>query len=178
MSFRHPVSTLLLGLLLSATARALPEDRDQPVNVSADQARFNEKTGLAHYSGNVLIQQGSLKIQADELVITTDAKGTVTTAVARGKPASFEQRPRADHGPAIAEATEITYQAVDGIVVFNGGAKLRQEGASFAGARISYSLERGEIEAKGDKQNRVQLVFPPPPKDLRKSKRLGEEPAP
>lgn len=174
MSFRHPVSLCLLCCLASP-ALALPGDRDQPISVSADQATFNEKTGTAQYSGNILIQQGSMKITASELIVTTDAKGTVVTATARGTPAAFEQRPRADRGPAVAEALEVTYQAVDGVVVFNGKAKLHQDGASFQGARISYSLEKGEIEAKGDKDNRVKLVFPPPPKELRTSKRLGED---
>jgi lipopolysaccharide export system protein LptA len=176
MSFRHVVKLCLL-LSFTGSALALPEDRDQPVNVSADQASFNEKTGTAVYRGNILVQQGSLRISADELVLTMDAKGTVVSAVARGNPASFEQRPRADHGPAVAEAMEVTYQAVEGIVTFNGKARLRQEGASFQGASISYSLERGEIEARGDKQTRVQLSFPPPPKNSRISKKLGE-PAP
>jgi lipopolysaccharide export system protein LptA len=165
----------MLLLAVAGTAQALPTDRDQPISVSADQATFNEKTGTVLYTGHILIEQGSLKITADELVVTTDAKGTVINAIAKGNPASFEQRPRADRGPAVAEATQVTYQAVDGIVIFDGNARLRQEGASFQGARISYSMERGEIEAKGDKQNRVQLVFPPPPKDRRQNKRLGEE---
>jgi len=173
--FFRPASAALL-LWVSGQVLALPGDRDQPISVSADQATFNEKTGTVYYTGHILIQQGTLKITADELVVTTDAtKGTVISAVAKGNPASFEQQPRPDHGPAIAEAAQVTYQAVDGIITLDGNARLRQEGASFQGARISYSMERGEIEAKGDKQNRVQLVFPPPAKASRLNKRLGEE---
>ena len=37
-------------------------------------------------------------------------------------------------------------------------------------------MDKGEIEAKGNTQNRVQLVFPPPKKEDRKSKKLGENP--
>ena len=38
-------------------------------------------------------------------------------------------------------------------------------------------MDKGEIEAKGNTQNRVQLVFPPPKKEDRKSKTLGESPS-
>jgi lipopolysaccharide export system protein LptA len=38
-------------------------------------------------------------------------------------------------------------------------------------------MDKGEIEAKGNTQNRVQLVFPPPNKEDRKSKALGESPS-
>ena len=172
MYFRRISLLLLLGI--AAPVLALPGDRDQPISVSADKATFNEKTGTALYSGNIVIQQGTIRIVADELVVTTDAKGTVITAVARGNPATFEQKTRPEYGPAVAEAQEVIYQAVEGFLTFNGKAKLKQEGASFQGASISYSLERGEIEAKGDKQNRVQLVFPPPPRESRISKKLGD----
>ncbi len=37
-------------------------------------------------------------------------------------------------------------------------------------------MDKGEIEAKGNKQNRVQLVFPPPKKEDRKNKKIGETP--
>ncbi len=175
MSFPMPVRRLPpLVILLACQAHALPTDRDQPVSVSADSASFNEKTGIAQYTGNILIQQGSLKIHADSLVVTTDAKGTVVSAVATGNPATFEQQPAANKGVARAEALEVNYLAIDGIVSLKGAAKLVQDGSSFRGASISYNLDRGEIEAKSDTKSRVELVFPPPPKDSRQSRKLGE----
>jgi lipopolysaccharide export system protein LptA len=60
---------------------------------------------------------------------------------------------------ATAEAEEVSYQAREGIITLKINAKLQQDGSSFKSNEISYNLELGEIEAKGDKQNRVQLVF-------------------
>lgn len=167
---------LLVMGLSSALSYALPEDRDQRINIAADQASFNQKTGLATYKGNIVITQGSVKIRADELILTTDGKGNVKTAVAKGKPAHFEQQPNPDKGIATAEATEVSYNAQDGIIVLKGQAKLQQDGSNFQGVSISYNLDRGEIEAAGDQQTRVQLSFPPPSKENRQSKRLGETP--
>jgi lipopolysaccharide export system protein LptA len=155
---------------------ALPNDREQSVSIAADNASYNEKTGVATYRGNIDIQQGSLRITADELIVTVDSKGSVLTGIAKGKPAHFQQRPAADKGIATAEAEEVTYQARDGIIILKTNAKLQQDGSSFKSNEISYNLELGEIEAKGDKQNRVQLVFPPPSKENRQSKRLGDKP--
>jgi lipopolysaccharide export system protein LptA len=174
MFYRH-INTVFF-CLLPLTALALPNDRDQPVSIAADNATFNEKTGVAIYKGNIDIQQGSLRITADELTVTTDSKGSVLTGVAKGKPAHFQQRPAADKGIASAEAEEVTYQARDGIITLKINAKLQQDGSSFKSNEISYNLELGEIEAKGDKQNRVQLVFPPPTKENRQNKRLGDKP--
>ena len=68
---------------------------------------------------------------------------------------------RCRYGANAAEAEEVTYQARDGIITLKINAKLQQDASSFKSNEISYNLELGEIEAKGDKQNRVQLVFPP-----------------
>jgi lipopolysaccharide export system protein LptA len=172
LSFRY----LVLLCLLPLTAVALPNDRDQPVSIAADNATFNEKTGVAIYRGNIDIQQGSLRITADELIVTVDSQGSVLTGIAKGKPAHFQQRPAIDKGIATAEAEEVTYQARDGIITLKINAKLQQDGSSFKSNEISYNLELGEIEAKGNKQNRVQLVFPPPSKENRQNKRLGNNP--
>ena len=167
-----------LGLLtaLPLSGMALPNDREQPVSISADSATFNEKTGIATYTGNIEIKQGSLLIKADQIVATTDKEGNILNVVATGKPAHFQQKPAPDKGLAIAEADEITYQAREGLILLKGKATLKQDASSFKSNDISYSLDKGEIEAKGNSKNRVQLVFPPPSKENRQSKRLGENP--
>lgn len=174
MFYRHLSLTGLL--LLSSLATALPNDREQPIALAADNATFNEKTGIAIYTGNVEIKQGSLLIKAEQISATTDKEGKILTVVATGKPAHMQQQPSVEKGIATAQAEEITYQARDGLIVLKRNAKLEQDGSSFKSLEIMYSMDKGEIEAKGNTQNRVQLVFPPPKKEDRKSKKLGENP--
>ena len=50
--------------LSSAASFALPTDRNQPITLTADRATFNEKTGVTTYTGNVVIEQGTMKLQA------------------------------------------------------------------------------------------------------------------
>lgn len=174
MFYRH--LSLLLLLAYHALATALPNDREQAISLSADNATYNEKTGVAIYSGKVEIKQGSLLIKAEQITANTDTEGKILTIVATGKPAFFQQQPTADKGIATAEAEEISYQARDGLIVLKRNAKLQQNGSSFQSLEILYSMDKGEIEAKGNAQNRVQLVFPPPKKEDRKNKKIGETP--
>lgn len=148
-------------LLISTAAHALPTDREQPVQVSANSARFNEKTGIATYNGAVLVKQGSLEIRAEEIVITTDKKGAILTTVAKGNPARYQQQPDPKKGPVNAEALRIDYDAKNEIITLTTNAKLKQDGSSFQGNIITYNSLRQQVDAKGDGTNRVQLVFPP-----------------
>lgn len=152
-------------LLASTSAQALPTDRDQPVQVSANSASFNEKTGIATYSGAVLVKQGTLEIRADEIVITTDKKGTILTTIATGNPARYQQQTDPKKGLVNAEAQRIDYDAKNEIITLTTHAKLKQDSSSFQGNVITYNSLHQQVDAKGDGTNRVQLVFPPPIRD-------------
>lgn len=175
--FYRRASLFFLLACYGATVLALPNDRDQPIALAADNATFNEKTGLAVYSGNVEIKQGSLLINAEQITATTDKDGKILTITAIGKPARFQQQPSAQKGIATAQAEEISYQAQDGLITLKRNAVLQQSGSTFKSLEILYSMDKGEIEAKGNTQNRVQLVFPPPKKEDRKNKKIGETPS-
>lgn len=159
--------SLLLGSLLAAPLlQALPSDREQPVQVSADSARFNEKTGIASYTGNVHIQQGSLQIHADKVVVTVDSKGSILSTVSTGSPARYQQQPDAKKGLVNAEALRIDYDAKNAVITLTGNARLQQDGSRFSGQSIVYNSQKQQVDARGDGTNRVQLVFPPQAREL------------
>lgn len=165
---RHALINLslsLTSLLATTVAFALPSDREQPIQVSADSARFNEKTGIATYLGNVIIIQGSLEIRSDEIVITTDRNGRVVSISAKGNPAQLQQQTDPQKGPVNAAANRIDYDAQNEIATLTGNAKLKQDGASFQGASITLNSQTQQVEAKSDGSNRVMLVLPPSLRD-------------
>jgi lipopolysaccharide export system protein LptA len=156
----------LIGLtLLAPVASALPTDREQPVQVAANSARFNEKTGIATYTGAVIIRQGTMEIRADEIVITTDSKGSLLTTVARGSPARYQQQTDPKKGVVTAEAARIDFDARSEVITLAGKARLRQDGASFQGSTITYNSQRQQVDAKGQGSERVMLVLPPQARD-------------
>ena len=81
------------GLLLAMSpAFALETDSEQPVYIDSDNAVYDEKAEISTYTGNVVATQGSIKIDADKLVVYLK-DGAITKLVATGRPSKFEQLP-------------------------------------------------------------------------------------
>ena len=152
---------LMVSLSLPMMARALPSDASQPIRLLADKATYSERTGVTTYSGNVTIEQGTLKISADNITLNLDNKRSIKSAVATGRPATMQQIVTQEKGLAKGQANKIDYNAVTGIITLTGNAKLTQAGASFSGNTIRYSLKLGDVEANAGSARRVELVFPP-----------------
>lgn len=153
---------LMAAMTLPMTASALPSDAQQPIRLLADRATYVERTGVTTYSGNVTIEQGTLKIAADNITVNLNtANRSINSAVATGRPATMQQVITQEKGLAKGQANKIDYDAVTGIVTLTGNAKLTQAGSSFSGNVIRYSLKLGDVEANAGAGRRVELVFPP-----------------
>ena len=150
----------LIGVSINA-AQALPSDQNQPVSLEADRATYNEGTGITTYTGNVLITQGSIRIEADSIVVNLTSNRGIKDATAKGRPARFQQQISTDKGVARGEGQSVVYDAQAGLVILTGNALLTQDGARFSGNSIRYSITQGDVEAQGSSQNRVKIVIPP-----------------
>lgn len=160
---------VVLGLVVfsSAAALAIPSDRNQPISLVADRATYNEKTGITTYTGNVLIEQGTMKVQADSIVANLDSQKQISSITALGRPARFQQKMDVNKGLAKGQAQKILYNAQTGIITLSGGALLQQDGASIRGNTLKYSMNKGDVEAtgtpngSGSSSGRVQIIIPP-----------------
>ena len=150
----------LIGVSINS-AQALPSDQNQPVSLEADRATYNEGTGITTYTGNVLITQGSIRIEADSIVVNLTTNRGIKDATAKGRPARFQQQISTDKGVARGEGQSVVYDAQAGLVILTGNALLTQDGARFSGNSIRYSITQGDVEAQGSSQNRVKIVIPP-----------------
>jgi lipopolysaccharide export system protein LptA len=164
--------SLVVGLasMMTHVAFALPSDRQKPIQLFADKVTYNEKTGLSTYSGNVIIEQGTMRLQANSIVaISSKDKKGIETITADGSPAKFQQQVDANKGLAKGQAQKIVYNAQTGIITLTGNAQLEQDGSSIKGAVLRYSMNKGDVEALGSSGNsgsgsskgRVQIVLPP-----------------
>ena len=161
-------SLWLAGLLcVSATSFALPSDRNQPISLLADRATYNDKTGVTTYSGNVVIEQGSMKLEAASIVAQLNKDKQISTITATGSPAKFQQQVDTAKGIARGEAQKIVYNAETGLINLIGNAYLYQDGASIRSSTLKYSMNKGDIEASGGSgasgtsKGRVQIIIPP-----------------
>ena len=164
---RKSVLVASLAVVFSSAVYALPSDRQKPLSLLADRATFNEKTGVTTYSGNVIIEQGTMKLQASSIVANLDANKQISVITANGGPAKFQQQLDAAKGLAKGQAQKIVYNAQTGIITLTGNALLEQDGSSIRGATLRYSMNKGDIEAigtpnsSGSSNGRVQIVIPP-----------------
>lgn len=155
------LAVTLLCSMFAMQANALPSDANQPIKLLADRATYSERTGVTSYSGDVVITQGTLKLTASNLTVNLSNGRSIQTAVATGSPATMQQIVTQEKGMARGQANEIVYNAQNGIVTLKGNARLTQNGASFSGNIIRYSLKVGDVEATAGGSQRVELIFPP-----------------
>lgn len=177
---RH-LGTLLLcfGLCLSyaSSSFSLPSDSDQELTLEAISAEFDEKLGMTTYSGDVVMQQGSMIIHADKLVIYGKLD-SANKVIATGKPAKFQQTAKVDTQPVKASANKLEYEVNKETLVLVGNAALDQEGSSLKSNQIEYDVKKALVKA-GSKPSggngRVRMVIPP--KALKATDKETQEPA-
>jgi len=157
------VIALLAGLLWIQLAAALPEDRDQPIRITADTAIRDEKQGFTVYSGNVHMIQGSLDIVADTITIYHET-AEADKIVAEGKPATMQQRPAVDEPMVRARAETIEYYKLEDRVHLQVNAHItRDDGSSVTGDSIDYYIADELVKADSERSpdsKRVQVVIP------------------
>jgi lipopolysaccharide export system protein LptA len=142
-------------------AQALPDDRSQPVHISADSA-VQENTTVT-YKGNVVVTQGSLRVEADQVVVH-HANGKVQKIVATGKPTRFQQQPEVRGGLVKASASTLIYHQLENRFEMLQDAFVERDGSSVKGNRIEYLPATETVRAQGSLNNqggRVEMVLPP-----------------
>lgn len=158
------VSACLALLVLATTpAQAFDLNSDQPIKVSADNARLDDSRGIATYTGDVVITQLNTRLQADQVIMYRDENG-LNRIEASGSPARYSQ-PSGNPGEATnAEARKITYSAPDSQLIFEQNAVITQGNNLFRGELIHYDTQNRVVTAEstgnGD-DGRVEMVIQP-----------------
>ncbi|MGB0732544.1 MAG: lipopolysaccharide transport periplasmic protein LptA [Pontibacterium sp.] len=144
-------------------AWALPDDRDQPMYISADNATIDEISGITTYTGTVKITQGSMSLASDKAVIYT-TEGDIERVEAFGQPAHMRQQPQIDKPFTDAWGNHVIYNLQTEKATLLKDAKVISDNNTFTGARILYNLKTSFVEAFSDpaeKKQRVQMIILP-----------------
>ncbi len=152
----------LMFAFATSAANALESDRNKPITITSNEAERDEIKGTTTYSGEVVMEQGSMRIDADTVVIH-NTREKVTKIIALGKPARYQQKPSDSEGLVIAEANTLEYSLETESLHLIESASLKQEGTSLSGNRIDYDVRKSVVKAGSGKSatERVRMVIPP-----------------
>lgn len=137
----------LASALLANQVFALSTDREQPINIEADQAEADDKLGVTIYRGDVVIIQGSMRILGDTVTIHFDDNQDITKVVAKGKPAKFRQQPDGEVDFQNAQAITLEFYTAKDTIVMLGSAQSWQGENRIKAERIVYDTKAGKVKA-------------------------------
>jgi len=165
--YLHALNVFFLAglLVITPVALALPEDRFQDLNIQADSAELDDLNGTTTYAGSVIVQQGSMKILAERVVIY-GRNDSYSKVVATGAPARLSQVPKRGQEAVTAQANRVEYRITDETLFLIDEAAFEQEGTSLSGNRIIYDVKKAVVRAGGKATSqkddkRVRMVIPP-----------------
>jgi lipopolysaccharide export system protein LptA len=160
-------AALFALVLVSVSARALEDDREQPLRVVADTAEHNELSGVTVYTGNVIITQGSMRIEADNVTLK-GRDNRVDNMEAIGNPARLQQQPKPEDAMMYARAQRIIYFVVDDRVQLIDKASIEQQDSVVNSDEIEYLVKQRIVKAHGgikgetgEKPKRVEFIYTP-----------------
>jgi lipopolysaccharide export system protein LptA len=137
--FRVALAFALSGVFVVPPAAALESDSEQPMFVEADAAELDEKQSISLYLGNVEVQQGSMRILADEVLVHHKANNQPSKIVAIGNPVRYRQLLDDDPEEVRARALRMEYEADREEITLIDQAELIQGEDRFASDRIVYN---------------------------------------
>lgn len=166
MKFKTNKLSLNLVLASSLLAASIPAfavtgDTDQPIHIESDQQSLDMQGNVVTFTGNVIVTQGTIKINADKVVVTRPGGEQGKEVIdGYGKPATFYQMQ--DNGkPVEGHASQMHYELAKDFVVLTGNAYLQQVDSNIKGDKITYLVKEQKMQAFSDKGKRVTTVLVP-----------------
>jgi lipopolysaccharide export system protein LptA len=145
----------------SLASFALPSDQNQPIQIEADGVEIDDGKQTSVYTGNVEIQQGTMRLWADKVTIHHQASRSPHRLIAIGKPARYEQQLEKDAKKVKARARRIEYDAGSEEILLIDNAQLTQGKDKFSSDRILYDRNKAVVKAgasaKGSQRVRISI---------------------
>ncbi|KIA80086.1 lipopolysaccharide transport periplasmic protein LptA [Chromobacterium amazonense] len=142
---------LLAGMLLAASALVQAEqaDRDKPIEITSDNGcTMDQIKGISICNGNVVVIQGTLRLNADQLTVTQDKQGNQTMH-ATGRIVTFRQKMDRDGGWVEGQSSVLDYDSAKHLVVLTGNARVKRNGDLSIGNVIRYNTLEETFEVVG-----------------------------
>ena len=178
------VAAVLIALALPAFAENA--DREKPINLEADRISMDDIKKVQIFEGNVILNQGTLQIRTNRLVVTQDADGFqkgVAIGGAKGL-AHFRQKREGRDEYIEGEAERIEHDARSEKTEFfvrawvqSGLDEVKGHYISYDALSEKYLVTNGSGESKsatGTAQARVRAIIQPKGKSAAAADNKGE----
>jgi len=144
---REPLVAVVIAVSGAPPALALSTDRDQPITIEANRAEADDARQVTIYRGNVVLDQGTLRITGSTVTIYYDQAGNLAKMVSLGDPARFRQLPDGETEYRKARALRMEYYAKKDLIILLGEAEYGQGADRLAAERIVYDSRRSLVQA-------------------------------
>ena len=151
-------------ILYCSLAVSIDSDKDKPIFLESDSAKWDENSQKSTYRGNVVVTQGTMLLTGDLLVVTSK-NNEINNMVITGKKSTYKQKTQS--GKIVnGEAYEIQYFVENSKIIFLNNAVLTQSNNVVKSNKIIYVTDSENIIA-GDKKgkSRVKMTIEPRTED-------------
>ncbi|OWY37314.1 lipopolysaccharide transport periplasmic protein LptA [Xenophilus sp. AP218F] len=146
----------LAGVLLLAAAglvHAEAADRNKPIEITSDNGcTMDQIKGVSTCEGNVVVIQGTLRLNADKVVATQDKQGN-QTMVATGRIVTFRQKMDGKNEWVEGQSSRLDYDSAKHLAVLTGNARVKRNGDLVIGNVITYNTENETYQVTGGGAN-------------------------
>lgn len=160
---RRPSSKALLVAAALAVASgwawAKSSDRNQPMDIESGASTCNLGDNLnCTLTGNVVITQGTLKINASQGQLF-QASGRPSRAKLSG---GVTMSQTLDDGtPVNTKSAGVDYDFSTEVIILTGGVTITQPRGNLRGERVVYNMRTGQVQSGGKGAGRVRMTIQP-----------------
>lgn len=164
------ISLVLAAWLFIPASWAEQNDRNQPMQIEADQVVMNQAEQISTFTGNVQINQGTLQIRGDKIIVSQDKLGNKIGDI-YGSTASFRQKREGLDEYVEGYGEHIKYDTLKQTVDIYGQASLKRDLDFIRGEHINYNAQSETFlvdngtPVNGVPRQRVRAVIQPQTKD-------------
>ena len=138
--------------LVCGHANGLPEDARQTLTMKADKGTLqSQPNGVSELSGNVLLEQGTLRLDADRIT-AFKRENKLHRVVATGQanePARFRQQLEPGKPYVHARAQSVEYAIAEERIKLSGEAFLSNGDGEYTGSTITWDMKENRVDCAG-----------------------------
>ncbi len=151
----------LANFMLVPLVSALESDTSQPISIESNAGFYDDKKGLNVYTGEVVVIQGSMRLEADKIVVYLEDRA-IQKMVATGAPVKFQQTPEEGKEDVHGNSLIAEYYPETEVLIMMQEAVLWQGENSTASEKIVYDRISEVLKAgDGKPTTRVRVVLQP-----------------